>query len=409
MSDKTTLTYDDCTIGANEPIDKYTLNRVFRRCLAVAKDRSERIIEVSEQKPYAASEDTPGVVRFINGYKDNGQFATTPNHILNLEAFKQYSDNVFSSGTKLIRKDINLGTSRYTKLNEATVNLLPNGVKIMTGSFVVGFNKVNLETLKSAEVFHDMDTSLKKDQFYRTMLKSGTSDVDGKQYKYSVVYVPYIDRARMDEYNADKYNNYMARGELSENLFEMRMRSYRVTSDASSERNQYIVEALYNLSFSIQDFVTYCDLVDVGYERKDGKKVYGEVALDQTKVHDSANRFYFFRKPVIMVQAIDVAPTYNLFNKMDETGELIDLEQPISSGVDTSVYHAPRNTVFVENFSCDYDVGGTSDMLGDVQNNNLTIGLSSRFVIGDERDNIGYASANKLNHKIKVTFMLMGV
>lgn len=404
MSDKTTLKYEDCTIGANEPVDKYTINRVFRRCYDVAKDRVERLAEVAEMKPYAASEDTPGVVRFVSSYSNSNQRALSPVHVMNLGAMMEYGNKVVYDTEKHVRKSVSDDVSIYTKLNDMTANILPNGLKLMTGSFVVGFNRVDLSKLIGEEKFVDMDAD-GKDAFYSTMMSADGST----KYDIKSVYVPYIDRARMNEYDGDGHNLFSGRAELSENMFETRMRAFKVTSDVSGERNRYVTEAIYNLSFSIQDFITFCDLHDIESEDSNEGGNHGEIQLDTDRMHTYANKFYFYRKPVIMVQAIDISPDFNKFNRIGEDGELVDLEQPICSGVDSSVYNAPRNTVFVENFSCDYDVGEGSDVVGKVLNNNLTIGLSSRFVIGDDRDNIGFASASKLNHKIKVSFMLIGV
>ncbi len=422
MANKTGLTYNDCTIGANEPLDKYTINRVFRRCYSVAKDRAERLVEIAETKPYIASETAPGAVRFVKEYESANQRAVSDAHVMNLSSFIQYADEVVKVSDKCMESAVG-GITVYTQMNESSVNILPNGLKLMTGSFVVGYNDVDLTRLQDENI-HDMDSDEKKDAFYSTTFL-GRGELSGMTGK-KVVYVPYMDRARIDEYDADQHRKMSARGELSSNLFEKHMRAFRVASDIGAERNKYIVEAMFNFSFSIQDFITFCDMKDVGVESEVGttkKRKHGEAELNMATKQTYRDKFYFYRKPVIVVQAIDVSPDYNQFNKTERNGELTDMERPINSGVDASTYVPPRNTAFVENFSCDYDVGdydaGTegllesgdyvSDMIGEVVNNNLTIGLSSRFVIGDDRDNVGYASAKKLNHKIKVTFMLMGV
>ena len=418
MATKTGLTYNDCTIGANEPLDKYTINRVFRRCYAVAQDRATRLLEVTETKPYVASETAPGAVHFVDEYQNSNQRAVSDAHVMNLSSFVQYADEVVKVSDKCMESSVG-GITVYTQMNKSSVNILPNGLKLMTGSFVVGYNDIDLSRLEDENI-HDMDDDDAKDAFYRAKLY-GSGELSGLTGK-TVVYVPYIDRARMDEYSADQNRKFSARGELSTNLFEKRMRAFRVASDIGAERNKFIVEAMFNFSFSIQDFITFCDMKDVGVETESGTRKHGEAALKPDTKQTYRDKFFFYRKPVIIVQAIDVSPDYNEFNKMTRDGELVDLEQPINSGVDASVYTPPRNTAFVENFSCDYDVGDynagsekiesgdyVSDMIGEVVNNNLTIGLSSRFVIGDDRDNLGYASARKLNHKVKVTFMLMGV
>ena len=400
MGNTTSLRYEDCTVGANEPLDKYTINRVFRRCYEVSKDRVSRLLDIRESPPYAASEDAVGVVRFVDEYKDSGQRALSPAHVLNLSSFMQYADKVVRVSDKCMETATDEGEV-YTVLNETSVNTLPNGIKMLTGSFVVGFNRLDLNKLigDNEGKYVDVDGP-DKDAFYSTRLQSGQS----------VVYVPYVDRARMDEYKADPHPAYTGRGPLSEDVFERRMKAIRVTSDVGGERNRYLVESLFSLSFSIQDFVTYCDLRDVGNEGGAPEWKHGEAELVGGTEVDYPGRFYFYRRPVILVQAVVVDPSFNRFNRdVGRNGERVDLEEPLRSGADSSVYVPPRTTAFVENFSCDYDANKDSDMVGSVVNNNLTIGLSSRFFVGDDRDNAGFASASKLNHKVKVTFMLMGV